>query len=177
MARSGEQQKTTRHDIKDNIYTESIRLVYASTPMAAAAIVVAVAFLAHLFNSYLPKMLFWGWVVYMLSIAAGRMVLYLLFRYKANRHHDPIWSRLMIASTALTGIGWGACSLLFFNLLPFSEKEVLILVVVAYTAGSLTTMFTVMAALASLLLPAVVPLIFLIFSLEGSLAFSSYNFV
>jgi len=172
MVRSGPQQKASAHDIKNNIYTESIRLVYASTPMASAAIVVAVAFLIHLFSSHLPKMLFWGWVLYMLAIAVGRIVLYQLFKSRANRHHDPVWSRLVIVSTALTGIGWGACSLLFFNLLPFPEQEVLILVVVAYTAGSLTTMFSVVAALSSLLLPAVVPLVFLIFALDGSLAFS-----
>jgi len=66
----------------------------------------------------------------------------------------------------------GACSLLFFNYLTFQEQEVLILVVVAYSAGALTTTFPVPVALAVLLLPSVVPLVFLIYSLEGKLPLS-----
>jgi hypothetical protein len=72
----------------------------------------------------------------------------------------------------LTGLGGGVCSFLFFPSLAFEQQLALILVIVAYTAGALTTTFPVPVALFSLLLPAGAPLVYLIFSLGGKLAFS-----
>jgi len=172
MQRSRLEHSQPLHNVEGNIYAESIRLVYAATPAAAAAIVIAVGFLTYLFSDVLPRQLYFGWFAYMMTVAAGRLVLYQRFRNRKNNHENPIWARLAVVSAALTGIGWGACSLLFFKSLTFPEQEVLILVVVAYTAGSITTMFPVAVAFAALLLPAVVPLIFHIYSLGTSLAVS-----
>lgn len=158
--------------VEHNIYAEHIRLVYDSTPSAAAAIVVAVGFLTYLFIDTLPKPSFVSWAAYMLFVAGGRLIGYLAFLRRDKRQYNPLWARLAILAAALTGVGWGVCSLLFFNVLSFQEQEVLILVVVAYTAGSLTTMFPVPIALLALLLPSTLPLVFLVFSLSGKLPFA-----
>lgn len=172
MASAEAQHGSTSRSIEENIYAESIRLVFESTPSAVAAIVIAVSFLAYLFIDSLPKFLFGAWAGYMLVVAIGRLILYQAFRHRDKDHYNPIWARLVMLVAAITGIGWGACSLLFFNTLGFQEQEVLILVVVAYSAGALTTMFPVPAALIALMLPSVVPLVFLVFSLDGKLPFS-----
>ena len=164
--------RSTSHSIEKNIYTESIRLILDSTPSAAAAIVIAVSFVAYLFIDSLPHHLFGGWAAYMLVVAIIRLALYQVFRHQQQDHFNPIWARLIILMALLTGLGWGACSLIFFNYLPFPEQEVLVLVVVAYSAGALTTLFPVPAALAALLLPSLMPLLFLLYSLEGRIPFS-----
>jgi len=166
------EQRSTSRSIEEKISIESIRLAYNSTPSATAAIVIAVGFLTYLFIDTLPEIPFIAWAAYMLVVAAGRLISYLAFRLREKEHNRPIWARLLMLVAALTGLGWGACALLFFNALAFHEQEVLILIVVAYSAGALTTLFPVPAALAALLLPAVIPLLFLTYSLEGKLPFS-----
>lgn len=117
--------------------------MYDSTPWAIAAIVIAVSFLTYLFIDNCPRFLFSAWVAYMLAVALVRLLIYLAFYRRNTDHYNPIWARLSLLFAVLTGIGWGACSLLFFNSPAFQEQEVLILVVVAYSAGALTTMFPV----------------------------------
>ena len=172
MASSKIRHRSPAPTIHENIRTESICLVYDSTLSAVAAIVIAVGFLTYLFIDSVPKFLFGSWAAYMLAVAAGRLAIFQAFLHRDTQCFNPIWTRLVIVVAALTGIGWGACSLLFFNSLAFDHQAVLILVVVAYSAGALTTMFPVPTALTALLLPSVTPLVFLIFSLQGKLPLS-----
>lgn len=158
--------------IESSIYAENIRLVYDSTLSAVAAIVIAVSFLIYLFNDSLPPYIIYGWTGYMLMVVFVRLIVYWAFNRVEEKQGNSLWGKLAILMAGLTGLGWGLCSLLFFPSLAFEQHLLLTLVIVAYTAGALTTTFPVPAVIFSLLLPAVAPLVYLIFSLGGKLTFS-----
>ncbi len=158
--------------IESSIYVENIRLVYDSTLSAIAAILISVGFLVYLFNDSLPPYIVYGWAGYMLMVVLVRLLVYWSYKRVQEKQGDALWGKLAILTAGLTGLGWGGCSLLFFPSLAFEQHLLLILVIVAYTAGALTTTFPVPAVLLSLLLPAVAPLVYLIFSLENKLTFS-----
>ena len=160
------------NSIESAIYSEKIRLIYTSTVSAVAAIVVAIGFLIHLFKDSLPHYVLYGWAGYMLTVALVRLLLYWAFNCVKEKQTNALWGKLAILMAGSTGLGWGVCSILFFRSLTFDQFQLLILVIVAYTAGALTTTFPVPVALFSLLLPAVIPLAYLIFSVGDKLAFS-----
>lgn len=151
---------------------EQIRLLYDSTLPAVAAIIIAVCFLIYLFKSSLLPVVLYGWAGYMLIVVIVRSLVYWAFNRAKEKQTKTLWGNLAILMAGLTGFGWGICSFLFFPSLSSEQQLLLILVIVAYTAGALTTTFPVPAALLSLLLPAVTPLVYFIFSLGGKLAFS-----
>jgi signal transduction histidine kinase/AmiR/NasT family two-component response regulator len=157
--------------IESSIYAENIRLIYDATLSSVAAIVVAVGFLTYLFNASLPPSILYGWAGYMLMVVLIRSLVYWAFNRVEENQSNAIWGKLAIFMAGLTGLGWGFSSLIFFPALVFEQQLLLTLVIVAYTAGALTTTFPVNAALFSLLLPAVAPLVYLIFSMGGKLAF------
>lgn len=157
--------------IEASIYAENIRLVYDSTLSAVAAIVIATGFLIYLFNTFLPPLILYGWSGYMLMVVSVRLFVYWQFSRNREKQSNAVWGKLAIFLAGLTGLGWGGCSLLFFPPLAFEQHLLLTIVIVAYTAGALTTTFPVPAVMFSLLLPAVAPLVYLIFSLDGTLGF------
>lgn len=157
--------------IQSSIYAENIRLVYDSTLSAVAAIVVAVGFLTYLFQESLPLSILYGWVGYMLTVVIVRSLVYWAFNRFEERQSNALWEKLAIFMAGLTGLGWGVGSLLFFPSLILEQQLLLTIVIVAYSAGALTSTFPVPPALFSLLLPAVSPLVYLTFSMGGKFAF------
>lgn len=160
-------------NITSNVYTESIRLIYHSTLSAVGAIVTAVSFLVYLFNDHIPSTTLYGWACYMGMVALLRLGAYLLFQRNEEKIHQSSKGFIVIVMALLTGLGWGASSVLFWPLLTFDLQLLLVLVIVAYTAGALTTTFPVPIALQSLLLPSVAPLSILFLSCQENSLFPS----
>ncbi len=169
---SEEQQNPVSDNIESNVYAKCIRLIYDSTISAVGAILTATGFLTYLLNDFIPATILYGWAVYMSLLVIVRFIIYQLFCRIDEQQRGPVWGWLAIAMAGLTGIGWGSCSILFFPLLASELKLVLLLVIVAYTAGALTTMFSVPVALNAIILPSVIPLVYFIFSEGNKISFS-----
>lgn len=160
-------------NIQSNVYVENIRLIYRSTLSAVAAILTAVSFLSYLFIDYTPVVALFAWAGFMLTVAFFRLFLwYAYFRGGRTKQRMAYWGCLAVAMSCITGIGWGAASILFFPFLPFEYQLVLLLVVVAYSAGGLTTTFPVHNACVSLIFFSTVPLICMVFSIGGEISFA-----
>jgi signal transduction histidine kinase/AmiR/NasT family two-component response regulator len=159
-------------NIESNVYNKCIRLIYDSTLSAVGAILTATSFLIYLLNEYIPATLLYGWAIYMCLVAVVRFFIYRIFCRIDEQKRGAVWGWLAIIMAGITGLGWGGSSILFFPLLTFDMKLVLMLVIVAYSAGALTTIFSVPIALYAIILPSVTPLIYLIYSEGNKISFS-----
>ena len=157
--------------VNEKIYKEKIDLLYASTHFAVIAIVVAACFLVFLFKESVSPSSLYGWFGYMLAVALFREIIYFTFTRKNSLQSNEDWGRLVIICSVLTGLGWGASSLVLFPSLAPIEQLILIMVIVAYIAGAHTSMFALPQALFSLVFPATIPIIYQAFSTGENFSF------
>ncbi|MCK5682295.1 hypothetical protein KAI46_15960, partial [bacterium] len=159
---------TSAHTI-EQIWIERQRLVYAATPMAAAAIVIAVSFIAYLMAERLPSHLIYPWMGSMFIVAAVRVLVFYFFSRETTDHKNPVWRKLCILLSTLTGAGWGGAVFLFMPYLEPIQQLTFTLILVAYLSGALTTHFPLPLAFAGLFYLILIPLVFRQFEVGGKL--------
>ncbi len=169
---SEKERNVDSNAISSSVYAESIRLIFDSTLSAVGAMFTAASFLVYLFIQSIPPMKLYSWVSYMFLVALLRLFTYLKYRGIDEQLRGAVWGKIAIIIAGLTGLGWGMGVILFWPLLTYDLQLILLLVVVAYTAGALTTTFPVAIALYCLLLPAILPLVWFIFAIGSKFSFS-----
>ncbi len=83
------------------------------------------------------------WLAYMFAVDVYRIITAVVYFYhkKQNTHiNDRTALRFVVIGTALSGIGWGACSLLLFPYLGNVQQIVFILIIVGVSTGATTTL-------------------------------------
>ncbi|MGD2117556.1 MAG: response regulator [Chromatiales bacterium] len=165
------QQQTNDQDqdIDALVYAERVRLLYSSTVLAALAIFATSGSVGFLLNNLIADKLLFGWLAFMLLVASSRLSLYFIFRLKPDTHTSPIWGLLQTLMALLTGAGWGVAALAFIPGSDAVYQMAVALVIVAFSAGALTTQFPLPQALAAIFFPAILPLTYIAFSVGGAL--------
>jgi len=149
------------------IYTERVRLLYASTTLAAGAIFATTVFFICICADFLPATMLYGWPVYMLSVVLLRLLATYAFTRTTADQSNRLWGRLYIYLAALTGAGWGIAALLILPLLPPLQQYLLVLLMVANMSGTLTTLYSLPSAILVMFLPLLLPLMFRLLEAGG----------
>lgn len=158
--------------IDDRIRIEQVRLLYSSTPLAITAIFVAIAAISFILHAQIPHGILYGWGFYMFCIAVTRFVIYRRFLQDSECYHCSMWIRIFVATSFLTGSGWGAAVMLFLPLLDQVYQLLLLLTIVAYLAGAMTTLFPSKVALFMMYITILLPVLYRSFGSGGEINLS-----
>ncbi|TLS75341.1 response regulator [Mariprofundus erugo] len=140
-------------------FSDSIQLLYASTVQSTAAAVIGSVAVAYFMLDIIAAKTVYTWLACMLTFAAGRFVLSLLYTKQQPQQHTLYkWAHLYALLAGLIGAGWGVAA--YFFLLPdqASYQTTLTLVIVGYMAGSVTTLSTFPPAFLAMALPSLLAL-------------------
>jgi len=83
------------------------------------------------------------WLIYMFAVDVYRITAAIVYTHHKKRNtsiNDKTALRSVIVGTALSGAGWGACSLLLFPYLGNVQQIVFILIIVGVSTGATTTL-------------------------------------
>ena len=150
--------ETIEHDL--------LKLVFDNTLIVLAANLVNGTLIAGVFYGVHPSPLVVGWWALMVLMVAARVVLWLWYRGGAGSNRR--WSRVAIASAAVSGVLWGAAGLLFYSPEDVTRTMVLGFILGGMGAGAVSALAPCLPAFHAYLLPSVLPF-FLRLVMEGDL--------
>jgi len=118
-----------------------VELVYKHAPASMFASTTASLVLALALWPVVPRAAVGGWLVYALTVAAGRALLVARYRRAPQVQRDVYrWRRWYLAGVALAGIGWGAVGGLLFPSSSVPHQAFLAAVLVGVTAGAVNAL-------------------------------------
>lgn len=156
-------------DISAREYIERIRLLYASSISAFAAIVVASALVRYILVDSVPRLHLDNWVIYMVSAGMVRVIVYVAFKRNVSSHTNMAWRDGYVLLSFVTGMGWAYLGLTFLPYVGPVDQLTLTIIVVAYLAGAMTTQFPLAVSFFSIFLPPVLAFIYVFISSGGEL--------
>jgi signal transduction histidine kinase len=144
------------------VFSKKIELLYASTLNAVAATGVAVVFIQYLFSGIVPQSVLNAWSAFILGVVTLRVISYILFKRVRKSLEDDRWFSIHLFLTSAVGLTWGASTLSFFPYFDTVQQITLLIIIVSYVSGALTTQFSSTLAFSSILVPSIAPLIVLL---------------
>ena len=130
-----------RHDIATEVNRSQIELIFSSRLFTTVMMTACAIFIYLLMRDYSPVYLSY-WLVFMLGVDSYRIVTAILYT-RANKagRVDPAAARnTIIRGTLLSGLGWGACSIILYPHLDIFSKLVLSLCIIGVATASTTTL-------------------------------------
>ncbi len=139
--------ETIEHDL--------LKLVFDNTLIVLAANLVNGTLIAGVFYGVHPAPLVIGWWALMVLMVAARVILWLWYRGGAGSNRR--WSRVAVASAAVSGVLWGAAGLLFYSPEDVTRTMVLGFILGGMGAGAVSALAPCLPAFHAYLLPSVLP--------------------
>jgi len=152
------------------LYSEQVRLLYQSAPLAYFITFANGAILAFVESAYIsrPVVLVWyGVLATVTAIRAG-----FVWRYAKVRPAPAAarrWSFLFVAGTAVAGSVWGATAFVFIPSSSLAHEVFVAFVLAGMSAGSITVLSFRMEACLAFLFPVLLPLSYRYLTLGATL--------
>ncbi|MCK4743640.1 MAG: hypothetical protein KAT25_07450 [Sulfuriflexus sp.] len=149
------------------VYSEQIKLLYASSMHATILAVVASVLLVAIQWNVIEHSVLLGWLLIFFLVTFFRGLLGFLY-HRANITTDNVkrWGWLFITGAALAGIMWGLSAVLFFPENNFPHQIIIGFIISSVVSSAVTVLSVMRSALYALIIPAMIPLPILFF-LEG----------
>ncbi len=141
------------------VRAEQVRLLYRSARIALVTTPIAAVTLSIVSWNRVGPAIAIGWLVFMLGVAAARLVLVQRFQRQAPGDADVAdWGRPFVAGAAAAGIGWGAAGLLFFSPASVPWQMFLSLVLAGVAMAAVPVLSPLRTAFAAFAIPTLVPI-------------------
>lgn len=138
--------------------TEQLKLLYASSPAALAATVVAAITLVAVEWTVVPPGPLLAWLAYMLTLTASRFMLARAFQRAASgQQKTSRWQARFLIGVVLAGLGWGSAAFLLFPESSAPHQVFLIFMLGGMTAGAVSTLSAKLDAFLCFALPTMAP--------------------
>ncbi len=155
-------------DDAKNIRLEQARIIYAALPLSLAAILINASVLGVVFWDIVPRQANLGWLAATFAVTLYRWVVLRGFRSASDASRErPHWRRALGLGVVLSGILWGAASLLLFPDESMLHQLLLAFVIAGMSAGAVTTLSAIYGLAVAFLVLSLVPLIWC-FALAGN---------
>jgi signal transduction histidine kinase/ActR/RegA family two-component response regulator len=107
--------QAARDPRKDQVLAEQIRLLYANRDITASVTIVATATVGRLQWNVAPRPVVLGWCLYMILVAAARLILATRFGHQSPSGLETRWwGWKFTIGAGLAGAGWGAAGILLY---------------------------------------------------------------
>lgn len=151
--------------------TEQIKLLYASSPAALAATVVAAIALVAVEWTVVPPGPLLAWLAYMLTLTTSRFMLVRAFQRAApGQQETSRWQARFLIGAVLAGLGWGSAAFLLFPESSAPHQVFLIFMLGGMTAGAVSTLSAKLGAFLCFALPTMAPAVIHLLSQRTPLA-------
>src|SRR5215472_53288 len=149
----------TEEPRSDQIRAEQIWLLYANSNVSFLVTVIAAFLLSFLERGAIRPFAVYGWLLYMLVVAAGRLALSIGYRL-ANPFGQQArrWGIAFTAGAALAGTGWGAAGVLLYAPDLVIYQVVLAFVIGGMMLGAGSLLASRLEAFLAFLIPAGIPI-------------------
>jgi len=147
-------------------FSDRVALLYESLPLALSAILVNGAILSAVQWSTAGKTRVTIWFAFTLLIVLLRAGLYYAFRRQApadRATHSSRWLNLFLIGVLGSGLLWGSTGYFFFPANEPTHQLFVVFIVGGMAAGAITTLSASFTAIMLFLVPALGPLIVLLF--------------
>jgi signal transduction histidine kinase/DNA-binding NarL/FixJ family response regulator len=147
-------------DFDARVHEAQIRLLYEQLPVSIAASMVGTLLFAAIFWSDPFKQMLVAWTLVMMLNQSWRLLLYRRFRARDGfprgevRRYGMYWA----IGSGISGMVWGAASLLFFAVSPVMQT-MLIVSVFAVTSAAVLLIGSHLPSFYAFVLPALVPIV------------------
>jgi len=162
-----------------DVEAELIRMLYQQAYTALIGVVATATGIAAVFFNEVSNQLVATWLVtiYVLSFVRYRSIK----KFKAQQEHAEIlrWGQLFAFFAFLSGLTWGAASIIFFTPHNLELFNILTLIIIAMSVGSSAALSAYPKAYYLFIVPAMLPMIWRYLSIDESyyVIFGSLLFV
>jgi signal transduction histidine kinase/ActR/RegA family two-component response regulator len=139
---------------RNQVQAAQVRLLYANRDIGGAVTIVATAVLGRLQWNVVPRPVVLAWCLYMIAIAAARVVLATRFTSAAASSVDTrLWGRAFTIGAALAGAGWGAAGILLYPDAYLAHQVFLLFILGGMMLGAASLLASWPAAFVAFLVP------------------------
>ena len=151
-----------------DIETELIRVLYQQAYTALIGVVATATGVAVIFVNEVPNriVIFWLLAIYVLSFI--RYLSIKKFKAQKNPATAIYWGQLFAFFAFLSGLTWGAASMIFFIPDNLELFNILALIIIAMSVGSLAALSAYPKAYYLFVIPAMLPMIWRYLSIDES---------
>jgi signal transduction histidine kinase len=147
---------------------DRVRLIFSDSWASLPINVVNAGLVAYVHRDILPPHVPVIWLLFIVSVVALRVALYLWYRRAEPADADAsVWSRRLLAVLALTGFGWGAGGVVMMSMAPPVYAVLIAFVLGGMAAGGMPSLSRIFEAYVVFAVPLLTPAIFF-FALQGT---------
>lgn len=149
------------------------QLVYANLPLTVLTVLVNSVILCIVQWDYVAHATVLAWLAITNLVSLIRIFLYQRFKQlDVNQPIPDIWKKITLATSAVTGLTWGATSIFLFPENSIAHQVFLAFVIAGMCAGAVTTLSPVMSSIIAFITLAMLPLITHLLLIEGSVNYA-----
>ncbi|MDH3325904.1 MAG: ATP-binding protein [Gammaproteobacteria bacterium] len=156
--------KTSIHDqsasIELNVGTKLIEILYQQAHVALIGVIATATGIAITFYNEVPNTFVIGWITAIYALSFIRYLSIKKFHTSGTSLTDSIkWGWIFTFFTFLSGLSWGLASIIFFTPDNLQLFNILTLIIIAMSAGSLAALSANPRSFYFFLVPAMIPMI------------------
>ncbi|MBI1194224.1 MAG: EAL domain-containing protein [Gammaproteobacteria bacterium] len=153
------------------IHADQVRMAFEGMPLAILAIAINSVVLGAVSWPAIDHTVILSWIGTVWIISGFRLLTLTRF-HRLNPTNDRIgpWSRLSMIGALLSGVTWGAASLLLFDFDSIPHQAFLALVIAGMAAGAVTTLSAQRRAAIGFILASLLPLFYRLTQAEHELS-------
>ena len=156
--------KTSIHDqsasIELNVGTKLIEILYQQAHVALIGVIATATGIAITFYNEVPNTFVIGWITAIYALSFIRYLSIKKFHTSGTSLTDNIrWGWIFTFFTFLSGLSWGLASIIFFTPDNLQLFNILTLIIIAMSAGSLAALSANPRSFYFFLVPAMIPMI------------------
>lgn len=152
----------TKDELDAQVYSEQVRLLYKPFGLTIFATLVAATMFVAVQWHFIDSVILGSWLATITVIMAFRTMLYIAYRRASpGVAESRLWGNRFVIGVAVTGLAWGVGSVLLFPEDNMEHQLVVALVMMGLSAGAVTNLGVMRAALLALIIPVLLPVIIL----------------